>query len=126
MDKIYIEPQGGLANRMRVISSYITFAEKYGIETFCVWSVNNELGATFNSLFKDNPRIKFKNNIPRLYSSYQEGWLKRLLVFIYNMFNGFYFVVKNNDIIRYGNTLEPILVTKCKHDNVCMYVCMYV
>lgn len=49
---IYIEPCGGLGNRMRAIDSAIRLAKfkKTGVKVF--WKVNDELGAPFEELFE--------------------------------------------------------------------------
>ena len=78
--KIFIEPIGGLANRMRMIASYIEFAEKNGLDVSCVWNINNELGASFHSLFRDTDRVRFVSDKKlKLYSSNQKNLLKCLV-----------------------------------------------
>lgn len=117
--KIFIEPIGGLANRMRMIASYIEFAEKKGLDVSCVWNINNELGASFHSLFRDTDRVRFVSDKKfKLYSSNQKNLLKRWLVTFLNKCKGYHFVVKDSDVAIYGDNLEGIL---SKH--VCMYVC---
>ena len=116
--KIFIEPIGGLANRMRMIASYIEFAEKNGLDVSCVWNINNELGASFHSLFRDTDRVRFVSDKKlKLYSSNQKNLLKRWVVKCLNKCNGFHFVVKDSDIAIYGDNLEGILSKQ-----VCMYV----
>lgn len=60
--QLYIEPIGGLANRMRVIASALEFKKQYGGEIFCIWNENAELNAHFSELFKD---IDSLNIIPK-------------------------------------------------------------
>ena len=48
---IYIEPCGGLCNRMRVIASAATLAEKYDRDITVIWKLNKGLRCKFSFLF---------------------------------------------------------------------------
>lgn len=57
---ITIEPLGGLANRMRVITSGIWLKEKTGAELRVIWNENNELNCPYKLLFDDSDFFKIK------------------------------------------------------------------
>lgn len=48
---IYVEPCGGLCNRMRVIASAATLAEKYSEDITVIWRLDKGLYCNFSSLF---------------------------------------------------------------------------
>lgn len=52
MNKLIINPTGGLANRMRFIAAALTLAKDLGIEYRIVWLSNWEIGATFEQVFE--------------------------------------------------------------------------
>lgn len=49
---LYIEPTGGLCNRMRVLNSAIFLANKAGVPLTLVWPVTWDMGAPVSRLFK--------------------------------------------------------------------------
>lgn len=49
---IYLEPIGGLCNRMRAIDSIIPWCKKYDRELTIIWNIDDSLNAPFESLFK--------------------------------------------------------------------------
>lgn len=51
---LYINPIGGLANRMRFMCGAICLAKSLGVDWRIVWNVNWELGATFEQLFEEH------------------------------------------------------------------------
>lgn len=53
---IYIEPCGGLGNRMRALDSAIQLAQYRKTKVVVFWKVNNELHAPFESLFEPLPK----------------------------------------------------------------------
>lgn len=58
---LFINPLGGLANRMRVIASAISFVQNFNMPIRCLWWINNELGASFFDLFEPITRVKIFN-----------------------------------------------------------------
>lgn len=50
---LFLEPYGGLANRMRVISSALKIYQLTGLKIRCIWVENNELNCPFNKLFEE-------------------------------------------------------------------------
>ena len=57
---LYVEPYGGLCNRMRCMSSACRFAEKHNIELTIIWSELDELNCDFKSLFSLKCRAKVR------------------------------------------------------------------
>lgn len=51
-NKIIVEPLGGLANRMRVISSAMWLEKQINGKIICLWSEDESLQAPFDQLFK--------------------------------------------------------------------------
>lgn len=79
---IYIEPCGGLGNRMRAIDSAIRLAKFKNTGVIVFWKVNEDLGAPFEALFEPFPagaNVVKVVNIARLdypgyiYDSYFKG-----------------------------------------------------
>ena len=54
VEKIVINPIGGLANRMRCIASGLTLAKSLNISSEIIWPVDNDLYASFEDLFQPN------------------------------------------------------------------------
>ena len=50
--KIIVWPEGGLANRIRVLAFCHQLAEKHQCQLVCCWEINEGLSAHFESLFK--------------------------------------------------------------------------
>lgn len=49
---IYLEPFGGLGNRIRAIDSAITFCKRFARDLTIIWNINHELGCSFYDLYK--------------------------------------------------------------------------
>ena len=58
---IYIEPFGGLANRMRVIASGLWLKEKMKTELTIIWKQTDELNCPFNELFQSSELFKVRS-----------------------------------------------------------------
>lgn len=54
--RLIVQPMGGLANRMRVLSTTLSFAKQEDANLICWWKNNEELGADYHELFL-NPKI---------------------------------------------------------------------
>lgn len=50
---IYLNPRGGLCNRIRVIGSAVQLGKKYGDSIIIFWRKSPELGCTYEDLFED-------------------------------------------------------------------------
>lgn len=55
MDKIIIQPLGGLCNRMRAIVGAASLAQKMGKELLIIWTCDTTLNARFSDLFEQIP-----------------------------------------------------------------------
>lgn len=93
---LYIEPGGGLANRMRTLVSAMELQRKTGVEIVCIWNERAELNAPFNKLFEDISGVKIISPTPKyryLKSIYQKNFVLRLLAKLINKFLGFDYVI---------------------------------
>lgn len=64
---IYVEPCGGLCNRMRAINSAFYISKKYNLEMTIIWNMNSDLFCEFDRLFifpKNIKVVTIKNNFP--------------------------------------------------------------
>ena len=59
--KMYIEPGGGLCNRIGVFNYGIKLADKYGFEPIIVWKNNGEIACNYEDIFRNERKIKVKN-----------------------------------------------------------------
>lgn len=64
MPIIYINPIGGLANRMRAIASGISLARSAGCDFRIIWRVNGELMARFDDIFEIPELLRGKLHHP--------------------------------------------------------------
>lgn len=55
MNKIYVWPEGGLCNRMRVIASAYKLSKELGNGIEVIWCQNKDLNASFSDLFESLP-----------------------------------------------------------------------
>ena len=64
MKKIFIvKPFGGIANRLRVISSFLWLKSQFDADLKILWSANSELNANFLDLFQLHPEFEVGENI---------------------------------------------------------------
>lgn len=66
LEKIVVQPTGGLCNRLRAIESVLHLlktTDKTDHITV-IWENNHELGASYKSLFKENEKIKVIETLP--------------------------------------------------------------
>ncbi len=80
---LYVEPYGGLCNRMRCISSAYRYAKDNDCKLAIIWCELNELNCDFNSLFsfKDNIGIQVIN-IPYADARYFRRIIYRIVKWI--------------------------------------------
>lgn len=67
---IYVEPRAGLCNRMRVIASAYSLAQKYNTKIVVLWRVSRGLNASFYDLFKPIQDIDVKESKHKLSLSF--------------------------------------------------------
>ncbi len=103
---VFIEPHGGLANRLRVIASF----NKLNINNkLLVYWVNNcDLGAEFLQLFDIIPNIEFKNQLSNkskyIKNSHQDNYFKKKIVSISNSLMGIDFCLNDELVKNYRNS----------------------
>lgn len=75
--KILLQPMGGLANRMRIISVLFELCKNVGAEFEVLWANNSDLGATWNQLF-EQPSFEIKNIFGNyIHASRSKRWYRR-------------------------------------------------
>ena len=126
---LYIEPIGGLANRMRVIASAFKLKKEFDCEIFCIWNENSELNAPFDKLFGHIEGLNIiskSKKMKKLISTFsaKSSWrtksIFRLLVKIYNKRFGFDFSIHERDVRSERNIVYDILKN---NKDVAIYVC---
>jgi len=98
---IYIEPVGGLGNRMRVLASALETARLTNASLRCVWFSNKELNARYGELFEPIPELRFVQKTWKhryLRYSYSQSGVKRVLKSILNRLLGFGLVLSPLDV----------------------------
>lgn len=66
MNKIIVQPLGGLCNRMRVIVGAASLAKKLGKRMVIVWTQDQSLNARFDELFEPIPYEVIETNLTSL------------------------------------------------------------
>ena len=104
MKTLYIEPMGGLANRMRVIASVIKLTKIANTQIHCNWIENNELMAPFNRLFQDIDRLLFvpsgMKKLNGLKESFRHGQSTGFRSWIHNKRLGFDVCISAKEVSR--------------------------
>jgi hypothetical protein len=103
MNRLYIEPIGGLANRMRVIASALEFQKRYGCEVYCIWNENSELNAPFEDLFETVEGlhlIRKKPKFNKLRYSFRSNQFLNQLLKAYNKLLGFDYFIKAHQVAK--------------------------
>ena len=101
---IYIEPLGGICNRLRAIASAIWLSEKISKPLTVIWNVNKEFNITFESLFQPVKEFKLigkSGKFQNVKSSNQKSNIKRLLGKGINKFYGIDYCIKEMEIKNY-------------------------
>ena len=125
---IYIEPRGGLANRMRALASAISIAKELNRKLTCIWLENSELNASFESLFKKIEYVEFLNSKKKyknLKFSDQQKAYKKAIVKIINKFWGIDYNVKEKDFSEFDiNERHEFIKSKIiKNDRIYINTC---
>lgn len=130
---IYVEPRAGLCNRMRVIASAYTLAQKYNTKITVLWRESRGLKCSYNNLFCKQPlinvietkhfiNIKFMLNIMKCkrffynikidsLAEIENELIKNRDIYINTVY--WFYEVKNYEMF------EPINSIKYKIDNIC-------
>jgi hypothetical protein len=118
---IYIEPVGGLANRIRVIANGIWLKNKLDTSLFIVWNENNELNCPYEQLFEqieDFVIIKKKGKYNYLTRSNQTTSQGKLKAKIKNSLIGFDHYITDEDA-PHVNLFETARTHKCIYIKTC-------
>ncbi len=103
MKKIYVEPFGGLANRMRTVASAISLAQELNRQTLVIWDNNKDLNCSFEELFKPIDNVKIIKKVKwhaQVRSSYHKGKLKSIVINIVNRFLGIDHCIVEQDFLK--------------------------
>jgi len=110
---IIIQPNGGLANRMRVIASGLWLQRILDRKILCVWHENQSLGAQFHDLFEDIEEIIFNPQMG-LYKYIRDPseviWWKKMISRIINKYEGIDLVVNDNYIEKMIHTRKVEII----------------
>lgn len=124
---ILLEPQGGLANRMRVIASGIALKEKINARLTIIWNENYELRCPYEMLFEDGPHFTLikkqkKHNYIRSLSGLPTA--KKTAYFLYHKLLGIGKVIQEADFpnLIWSGKLD-IAETAKKYDTIYIQTC---
>lgn len=88
MRQLIVCPEGGLANRLRVLASAIALQHQHGVPLSCYWSINYaELNAHFNQLFEPIPHLTFAplpHHLHKLKPALSRNYLRRTFLHFLN------------------------------------------
>lgn len=84
--KIYIEPTGGLCDRIATIEWFLNQKDILAINLHLIWNLNNDLNCKFEYLFKDIKDVKVTNQ--KLSFIQKHRFTRRLLNLILKQFRG--------------------------------------
>ncbi len=115
---IYIEPLGGLANRMRVIASALALQKETGEQIVCFWIPKTDLNARFEDLFLPIKHFHVRDKLPFKYkylkSSFQSHPLKFIIANSINNFSNINLVIKEKDVMEliWGEKLDLVKLSQ--------------
>jgi len=69
---VFLKPQGGLCNRLRVVDSGIMLARALKRKLVVVWEENEDLGAGYGDLFVPIPAVEVLDGQPVLMQNFQQ------------------------------------------------------
>lgn len=99
--KLFLEPNYGLANRLRAMASGLELAKELNRQLIIVWLNDHELNCPFEELFLPIPDTVFINK-PYLWQftkkSQQNNPITKLIVYLINKSLGFDYCAKELDI----------------------------
>ncbi|MCH6236503.1 hypothetical protein [Cognataquiflexum rubidum] len=106
-EMIYIEPFGGICNRLRAIASAVWLSKQLNKPLTVIWQVNEDLNTSFESLFQLPGEFRVVENsrsFQNIKNSKQNNALKAGLSSIINKFYGVDFCIKEIEIKNYSNS----------------------
>lgn len=119
---IYIEPFGGLANRMRVIASGIWLKEKIGSELVVIWNEHSELNCSYDKLFENSNHFTVKRK--RRFQYYLKSSINNKRMHFFNRLLGINFCLTDLDFYSHVFSGKIDLVKLAKeHKNIYIQTC---
>ncbi|MCL6261224.1 hypothetical protein M3O96_19135 [Aquiflexum sp. TKW24L] len=94
MKKLYLEPIGGLGNRMRSIASCLWAAEVTNSKLIIVWNQNSEFNSRIENHFLESDKfeiVSYKSKYKYLKNNIQKNLIKKAVIFLINKTLGFDF-----------------------------------
>lgn len=102
---IFLRPQGGLANRIRVISSAIWLSKITSHKLNVIWEINSDLNCDYNTLFCENEEfnlIPFPAKFKYLHHTNNPKFSKRVKAYLRNRFLGIQYNLNESDFLFRG------------------------
>lgn len=94
---VFLEPFGGLGNRMRAIISAVKLANELGKRLEVIWDIGSDFNSPYEALFKSNPAFKVSLKRNNVLSSYNPSTLKRRVINTWNSLYGYDNVIWEQD-----------------------------
>ena len=102
---IFLRPQGGLANRIRVISSAIWLSKITSHKLNVIWEINSDLNCDYNTLFCQKEEfnlIPFPEKFKYLHHTNNPKFSKRVKAYLRNRFLGIQYTLNEGDFLYRG------------------------
>lgn len=122
---IFLRPQGGLANRLRVISSAIWLSKSTNQKLSVIWEINSDLNCDYNTLFSQNEEfnlIPFPEKFKFLHHTNNPIFTKRVKAYLRNRFLGIQYNLNEGDFLYRGFT-EEIKIRRIAKKNKNLFIC---
>lgn len=96
---IFVEPLGGLANRMRVIASSVKLGAMVNKKVVVIWNENYEINCPFDLLFENSQlfQVQPKNLLYRFLESTNQPGIKKIKTVIKNKLIGIDYCITEAD-----------------------------
>lgn len=110
---IIIEPFGGLANRLRVLTSAMDLSDKTNQKIKMIWVENSDLNCGFLDLFLPLDDLEVTNRVSKykhLKCSVQENKIKAVISDVINKMAGVDFCIKDKDLDKNRRTKELLML----------------
>src|SRR5258708_5648923 len=96
---IFLEPFGGLGNRMRTLVSGIHLSHHLRKELKVIWKTGQDFNCPFNKLFNPNPYFEIhESKIKKAYSSFNPSLFKNSSIKVINKIHNFDLVICEQDL----------------------------
>lgn len=119
---IFLEPKGGLANRIRVIASGVWLSKISNQRLSIIWNVDSDLCCNFNSIFDENSHFEVitrKEKFQYLQHTNNPKWKKRIKAYFRNRLLGIQYCINEIDFLSrgFGDEVRLQKIAK-KHKNI--------